>query len=184
MPGSVSAILNAAEAGDATVFDQLFPLVYNKLREMAHGRLMGERAGHTLNTTALVHEAYLKLVDHKNVTAHGEAYFYGAAARAMRQVLVDHARRRTRGKRGGTREALTLQEDRIAVDALSEELLDLDKALDRLSEFDERAARVVELRYFGGRSIDETAGILDVSSRSVKRDWTAARIWLLRELKH
>lgn len=170
------------EDGDSGVLDRLLPLVYNELHEMAHVRLVGERRGHTLDTTALVHEAYLKLVDQEQVTNHGKTYFFGAASRAMRQVLVDYARRRNRKKRGGSQKPLTLEEGRLAVDVFSEELLDLDKALDQLETLNERAARVVECRFFGGLGVNETASILDVSEPTIKRDWAMARAWLYREM--
>lgn len=182
VPGAVTAMLENANAGDSGIFDRLFPIVYDELHEMAHARLFGHQRGQTLNTTALVHEAYFKLVNKEEVTNNGRTYFFGAASRAMRQVLVDYARRRRRKKRGGSKQPITLEEGRFAIDVFSEELLDLDAALDRLESFDERAARVVECRFFGGLSVDETADVLDIAPRTVKRDWAAARAWLFQEL--
>src|SRR5690606_27472828 len=136
----------------------------------------------TLQTTALVHEAYFRLADDTKVTARGRAYFFAAAARAMRQVLVDHARRRNAAKRGGGVEPVSLDETRLAVDELAAELLDLDRELERLAALNERHARVVECRFFAGLSVEETAAALDVSPRTVKSDWALARAWLYETL--
>lgn len=169
-------------ADTPAALDRLLPLVYDELRVMAHRRLARERPGHTLSTTALIHEAYLKLVDETQVTEKGRAYFFGAAARAMRQVLVDYARRRNRQKRGGSQEAVTLREVHLAVDTFAAHLLDLDAALDRLAALDVRAAHVVECHVFGGLSMAETARVVGVSARTVRRDWAMAKAWLYREL--
>lgn len=163
--------------------DRLLPLVYDELRGMAHGYLLRERRGHTLSTTALVHEAYLKLVDRTRTPIESRAYFFGAAARAMRQVLVDRARHRMRQKRGGGQRPVTLEERHLLADHFAADLLDLDEALRRLAEIEPRAARVVECRFFGGLTVEETAEVLDVSSRTVKRDWIMAKAWLYRELR-
>ena len=150
---------------------------------MAHHHLRGERAAHTLDSTALVHEAYLRLVDQTWASAEGCGYFFAAASRAMRQILVDHARLRMRKKRGGGRQRpVELEDHHQVVDELAADLLDLDRALSRLAAFQPRAARMVECRFFGGLNVEETAAALDVSVRTVKRDWILARAWLYREM--
>lgn len=162
--------------------DRLIPPIYDELKRMAHAQLAREGGPRTLQTTALVHEAWLKLVDGSRVGRRGRAYFFGAAARAMRQVLVDHARRAGALKRGGDRVVETLDEGAGRVDAFAAELLDLHRALERLEAIGPRQARVVECRYFGGLSVEETAEALEVSPRTVKSDWAMARAWLYREL--
>jgi RNA polymerase sigma factor (TIGR02999 family) len=178
---AVTAVL--ARAGDGhDVFDDLLPLVYDQLREMAHRQLARERH-QTLSTTGLLHEAYLKLVDQAAAPVKSRAYFFGAAARAMRQVLVDAARRRRRMKRGGGVAAASLEGIEVSVDDLAAELQDLDEALVRLAALYPRQARVVECRFFGGLSVEETAEALELAERTVKRDWSLARAWLFRELR-
>ena len=179
---TITALLEAAAPADEGVMDRLLPLVYDELRGMAHGYLLRERPGHTLSTTALVHEAYLKLVDQKRAPLQSRAYFFGAAARAMRQILVDHARHHMRQKRGGMQRPVTLEEQHLMVDDFAMNVLDLDEALHRLAELEPRAARVVECRFFGGISVEETAEVLGVSTRTVKRDWIMAKAWLYRVL--
>jgi RNA polymerase sigma-70 factor, ECF subfamily len=169
-------------SGDATPVDRLVPLIYEELRELAHRQLAGEHGDHTLQTTALVHEAYLRLAD-GHVTGRGRAYFFAAAARAMRQVLVDRARRRRAAKRGGAAERITLGDNVAAVDAYAVELLDLDEALTRLAQLSPRQVQVVEHRFFAGLSVKQTAEALGVSPRTVEGDWALARAWLLRELE-
>lgn len=163
---------------------ELFPLVYAELRRLAAYYLQAERAGHTLQPTALVHEAFVKLVDRKRAGYSGRTHFFSAGAQAMRRILVDHARRRRRAKRGGDWKRVTLSGgEEAAAGALSaEQLLALDEALDKLAHLDERQARVVELRYFGGLTVAEVAEALGVSKRSVEAYWTHARAWLKREL--
>ena len=180
--GDVTALLLAAQSGDGR-FDRLISLVYDELRDLAHVHLARERRAHTLNTTALVHEAYFKLVDQTQVSAKNRAYFFGAASRAMRQILVDHARHRNRLKRGGGERAHTLDEQQLVADDFAAEVIELDEALETLGRIEPRAARVVECRYFGGLSVDETAEALAVSPRTVMRDWTTARAWLYRTLR-
>jgi len=174
-------LIATAESGDTTALNHLFPLVYDELRTLAHRRLAHERHD-SLQTTALVHETYLRLVDDTRVTQRGRAYFFGAVSRAMRQILVDRARRRIAIKRGEGAELLSLGDDQAAVDAYAAGLVDLDEALNRLAEHSPRHARVVELRYFAGLSVEQTAEVLAVSPRTVKSDWAMARAWLLREL--
>lgn len=178
----IAAVLETADEGEAEVLDRLVPLVYEQLRAMAHRQLAREHGARTLQTTALVHEAYLKVADDSKVTRRGQRYFFAAAARAMRQVLVDRARRRAAQKRGGDAEVVSLEDESPAVDGFAADVLDLDRALELLSERNPRHARVVECRFFGGLSIDETASALDVSPRTVKYDWTLARAWLYEVL--
>jgi RNA polymerase sigma-70 factor, ECF subfamily len=175
--------IRTGDAGEHRSVDRLVALVYDELKAMAHRQLAREQAGHTLQTTALVHEAYLKLVESTNVGQNGRGYFFAAASRAMRQVLVEHARSRNAVKRGGGGEAVSLNDVHLAVDAFAIELLDLDIALERLSEAHPRHARVVECVYFGGLGMEETAEALGVSARTVKYDWALARAWLYDWLK-
>jgi RNA polymerase sigma factor (TIGR02999 family) len=165
------------------VLDRLLPLVYDELRVMARRHLLGEHENHTLNTTGLVHEAYLKLVDQTWASAEGRGYFFGAASRAMRQILVDHARRKVRTKRGGNQQAISLEEHHLVVDGFDTDLLAVDDALRELSGLEPRAVRVIECRFFGGLSVEETAEALGISVRTVKRDWILAKAWLHRRLK-
>lgn len=161
--------------------DRILPVIYGELRQMAH-RHLAKSGASTLRTTALVHEAYLKLVDDTRVSSKGRAYFFGAAARAMRQVLVDRARRRNAKKRGGGAIPLNIDDVQLGKDDFASELLDLDEALTRLTAVSERQGRVVECRFYGGMSIAETAVALGISERTVKSDWAVARAWLFREL--
>ena len=181
-PGDVTLLLQQANEGDRTAFDRLFPLVYDELHRMAHRQMQGEAGARTLGTTALVHEAYLKLAGGKDLPAASRAHFFGASARAMRQILVDYARRRTAAKRWGEVERVRLEEQEVAVDACAEGLLDLDAALTRLAALSERLSRVIECRFFGGLSVEETAEVLQSSPRTVKREWRKARAWLYQEL--
>ncbi len=178
-----TSLLRSAQPGEPDTMDRLLPVVYEELREMAHRQRIRERGSLTLNTTALVHEAYLKLVDQTKITKKGRAYFFAAAARSMRQVLVDYARRRKAEKRGGGQKPLDLDEQQIAVDAFAVEIVDLDDALERLAALNPRHAGVVECRFFGGLTIEETAAALGVSSRTVKYDWALARAWLYDALR-
>jgi RNA polymerase sigma-70 factor, ECF subfamily len=180
---AATATLASASTADSPALERLVPLVYEELREMAQRQLGREHGNVTIQTTELVHEAYLRLVDHDRVTRQGRAYFFGAAARAMRQVLIEAARRRGAQKRGGGEAPVTLDDALTAVDAYASELLDLDRALGELEKVSPRQARVVECRYFGGLSVEETAAALDVSPRSVKGDWALARAWLYAALR-
>ena len=175
-------LIETAGSGDATALNELFPRVYDELRMLARCRLADEQRHDTLQTTALVHEVYLRLVDDTRVTERGRAYFFAAVSRAMRQILVDRARRRLAIKRGEGAELVSLDEDQAAVDAYAVELVELDDALSRLAERSPRHARVVELRYFAGLSVEQTAEVLGVSPRTVKSDWAMARAWLFSEL--
>ena len=173
-------------ATDPAAFDELIVTLYDELRRMARGYLRGEGATQTLDTTALVHEAYLRLADHKVVSERGRAYFFGAAAKAMRRILVERARSRSRIKRGGSAQRVSLTvvdlPDSDSQELSSADLLAIDAALDRLAEKYPRQAGVVECRFFGGLSVEETALALESSQRPVKRDWAMARAWLFREL--
>jgi RNA polymerase sigma factor (TIGR02999 family) len=166
----------------ATDLNELIPLVYNELRAIAHRRLGNEMRQDSLQTTALVHEVYLKLAHDTKVAQRGRAYFFAAVSNAMRQVLVEHARRRLALKRGGEPEIVTLDDDHEDADVYAAELVDLEEALNRLGARSPRHAQVVELRYFAGLSVEQTAEVLAVSPRTVKSDWAMARAWLFREL--
>jgi RNA polymerase sigma factor (TIGR02999 family) len=162
--------------------EQLAPLVYDELRWLAHRQMQQEYGPRTLSTTGLVHEAYLKLVDGEELPAENRGYFFAAAARAMRQIMVSEARRRGAEKRGGDVVHLTLDSARVSIDEVSTEILALDQALDRLADVDTRLAQVVECRFFGGLTVDETSIAVSISAPTVKRDWRLARAWLFREL--
>ena len=178
----VTALLRRASAGESEAWDEAFRILYDELREVA-GRHMGrEQVGHTLQPTALVNEAYMRLVRNPPAEASDRAHFVALAARAMRQVLVDHARAHSAAKRGGGVRPLTLEESLRLDTASPEEVLALDLALDRLDEVDPRLRQLVELRYFGGMKDQEVAQLLDVSERTVRTYWTRARAWLHREL--
>jgi RNA polymerase sigma-70 factor, ECF subfamily len=180
--GEVTRMLAELSHGGRDALDQLLPLLYEELQRIAHRRLQNERADHTLATTDLVHEAYLKLVGLDEIEWKNRAQFFALAAQAMRRILVDYEVRRKAQKRGGERRKISLDEVSLPVEQSADELLALDDALQRLGALDERHARVVECRYFAGMTIEETAGALAVSPATVKRDWTLARAWLHREL--
>lgn len=184
--GAVTAHLRAWAGGDAHALDALVPLVYEELRRLAHAQLRRERSGHTLNTTDLVHEAYGRLVRLDQIEWQDRAHFLAMAARAMRRVLINYAEARRAAKRGGGQAPLSLSDAAIQVADLPatslDDLLALDTALTALADLDARQARVVECRFFGGMTVEETAAVLEVSPATVKRDWTLARAWLNREL--
>jgi RNA polymerase sigma factor (TIGR02999 family) len=184
-PGELTGLLQAWHGGDRAALDRVLPVVYDELRALAARQLSRERAGHTLQTTALVHEAYLRLAGQHVGDWKNRAYFFGAVATIMRRVLVDHARRRLRDKRGGGVAILPLDGTLEPVAPESDTGVDveaLDLALDRLAAIDARQARIVELRYFSGMTIEEIAEVLGISTGTVKRDWTVARAWLFAEL--
>lgn len=184
MSQRTTALLRDADPDDLGTVNHLVPLIYDELRAMAHRQLRGERPSHTLHTTALVHEAYLRLVEDEHVTSRGRAYFFAAAARATRQVLVDYARRHTALKRGGGLPPLDIEEQHhLPVAAFAEEIIDLDNALERLADLNPRQAQVVECHFFGGLTLDETADALGVSPRTVHYDWALARAWLFEALR-
>ena len=184
-PSDVTQLLVAWGAGDAAAAERLVPAVYAELRRQAARAMRREGSEITLQTTALVHEAYLRLVDQRRVVWRSRAHFFGVAAQLMRRILVDHARGRHAAKRGGGLQQLSLLDADAAIPASAEvgvEVIALHEALERLAVLDPAQARLVELRYFGGLSIEETAEALDVSPATVKREWAIARAWLRREL--
>ena len=179
----VTALLIRWGEGDAAASERLFPLVYDELRRLARRCLSGERPDHTLQSTALVHEAYLRLVDHSSVHPDHRVHFFALAAQLMRRVLVDHARMRSAAKRGGKCLTVTLSEAIAQPKQRELDLMALDAALQELSRIDPQQAQVVEMRFFAGLSIDDTAQALRISPATVKRDWATARAWLYREMK-
>jgi RNA polymerase sigma-70 factor (ECF subfamily) len=168
--------------GDRAAFDLLLPLVYDELHRMAARYMHGERRGHTLQTSALVNEAYLRLADYERMEWQGRAHFFAVAARAMRRILVDHARARDYRKRGGGAQRVELGEEAAVAAAPDTDIVALDEALQELARLDPRKARTVELRYFGGLSVEETAEVLGIAPVTVMRDWATAKAWLLRAL--
>lgn len=182
-PGAVTELLRAWSDGDDRALEQLVPLVETELRRIARGYMGRERRGHTLQATALVNEAFLRLTDARQVRWQDRAHFLGISARLMRRILVDHARRRGYRKRGGGAQRVTLHEDLVTSSDAAFDVVALDRALDALAQVDPRKCRMVELRFFGGLSVEETAKVLDVSPDTVKRDWRLAKLWLLRELE-
>lgn len=182
-PKNITETLREWSDGKQDALDLLLPLVYGELRRQASRFLRRERIGHTLQTTALINEAYLKLIDQRTVNWQNRAHFFGIAAQAMRRILVDYAKSRHREKRGGIGEDLPLEAAQFVVSgAKNVDLEALDEAMERLAEVDERQARIVELRYFGGLSIEETAEVLKISQATVKSDWRSAKAWLYREI--
>jgi RNA polymerase sigma factor (TIGR02999 family) len=175
--------LQAWSEGDTSAPEKLAPLIYEELRRLAQRYMRREDAQHTLETGALLNEAYLRLADWKNARWENRAHFYGVAAHIMRRVLVDHARSRGYQKRGGGARPVELEEALVASPQRGPDLLALDEALDRLSKIDPRKGKVVELRFFGGLSVEETAAVLDVSPFTVVRDWKLAKAWLHREIR-
>ena len=183
-PPDITALLVDLQAGNRTVVNALLPHVYDELRALARRQLRGERTGHTLNTTALVHEAYLKLVGQDGVDWQNRTHFYGVAAIAMRRLLINYARKRMAEKRGGGAPIASFEEGIVSREARSEEVLALDEALDRLATFNERQSQVVTMSFFGGLTHEEIAEVLGVSVPTVRRDWRIAKAWLSRELGH
>jgi RNA polymerase sigma-70 factor, ECF subfamily len=181
-PGEITQLLQQINGGDPAAQSRLIPLVYRELRRLAAQYMRMERSGHTLQTTALVHEAYLRLAKQKGAPWQSRAQFFGVAARLMRRILVDHARERLAKKRGGSWEKVSLDEALTVAALPSDRLLALDEALDRLGERDFRQSRIVELKFFGGLSEAEAAEVLGVSVRTVKRDWCVAKAWLYQEM--
>jgi len=178
----VTELLAAWSGGDRTALDRLMPIVQSELRRLARSYLRGERSNHTLQTTALVNEAYLRLVGQQRVEWQDRAHFFGIAAQMMRRILVDHARRKQSQKRGADATRVSLNEEIDAGPDAGVDVLALDEALEALGKLDARQARVVELRFFGGLSVEETAAALDISTATVKREWVTARAWLFRRL--
>ena len=168
--------------GDEYALEQLMPLVYDELRRMARSYMRKQPSGHTLQTTELIHEAYLKISAGREKQWQNRAHFFGVAAKAMRHILVDYARAKSRGKRGGWQDRITLAENAAVSSGRSAEIVALDDALNALAVLDERKVRVVEMKFFGGLTVEEISGVLKVSPETVKRDWSFAQTWLLREL--
>jgi len=171
-------LLHGLEPGDERAVNRVLPLVYEQLRQLAHQQLRGESTGHTLGTTALVHEAYLRLVDQRTTNWQGRVHFLAIAARAMRRLLIDHARRRNAAKRGGGARHLDADILELPAEERAALLIELDAALEQLSAREPRQARVVECRFFGGMTEEETAAALGITDRTVRRDWVKARAWL------
>jgi RNA polymerase sigma-70 factor, ECF subfamily len=182
--GEVSVLLKAWGAGDESARDKLIPLVYDELRRMAHRQMTRERIGHTLQTTALVNEAYMRLVNVSEISWQDRSHFFALSAQLMRRILVDHARSRQRAKRGGSAKKLSLNEFAAIAFEPDTDIIELNDALNTLAALDARKAKTVELRYFGGFSVEETAGILDVSVSTVMNDWKFAKVWLVRAMQH
>jgi RNA polymerase sigma factor (TIGR02999 family) len=179
----ITKLLIGLKDGDkASAAAKLMPLVYDEFRALAARHLRRERADHTLQPTALVHEAYLRLIDQTRVDWQGRTHFFAVGAQAIRRILVDHARQRKRQKRGGAAGRVVLDESVALAPQRAEEILALDEALEKLGQLDSRQAQVVEMRFFAGMSVDEVAEVLGVSKRTIEGDWTMARAWLMREL--
>jgi RNA polymerase sigma factor (TIGR02999 family) len=181
-PGTITSILREARAGHSSAVDRLFPLLYDELHRLASYQLRGQPRHRTLNATALINEAYLRMVDQTQAEFEDRAHFFGYAARAMRTILVDYARRRGTHKRGGGLHHVSLDGRDIAVDEQADLLVALDDALSTLASLSDRLSRTVELRFFGGMTESEAAEALGVSERTIRRDWTKARAWLYAEL--
>jgi RNA polymerase sigma factor (TIGR02999 family) len=181
--GDVTVLLAELTSGSEEAASRLIPLVYHELRRLANLYMRRERGDHTLQPTALVHEAYLKLVNQRSVTWQSKAHFLGVAAQVMRRILTDHARGHLCEKRKGGQQVIPLDEALVFSTEQSQDFLMLDEALDRLEEMDPRQSRIVELRFYGGLTVEETAGVLGVSPKTVKRDWSMAKAWLHGELR-
>jgi RNA polymerase sigma-70 factor, ECF subfamily len=179
----VTILLSALTRGDDGAASRLIPAVYDELRRLAGSYMRRERVDHTLQATALVHEAYMKLVEQRSTNWQSRAHFFGVAAQLMRRILIDHARGHSRQKRGGEDKKVSLDEAFIFSEQQAEELLAVDDSLNQLAKIDPRQARVVELRFFGGLSVEEAAEVLGVSPKTVKRDWSVAKAWLYADLK-
>jgi RNA polymerase sigma-70 factor (ECF subfamily) len=179
----VTALLAQLSKGDKSVVPRLMPLVYDELRQLAGGYMRQERGDHTLQPTALVHEAYLKLVAQRELNWKNRAHFFAVAAQLMRRILIDHARTRIRAKRGGGQTKLSFDDLPVMLADRPRELLALDEALQALEKIDENQSRIVELRFFGGLTVDETAEVVGLSARTVEREWNFARAWLFAQLR-
>jgi RNA polymerase sigma-70 factor (ECF subfamily) len=179
----VTALLGQLAKGNDTAASKLIPIVYDELHRLAAGYMRRERKDHTLQPTALVHEAYLKLIKQRSVDWQGRAHFFGIAAQIMRRILVDHARGHMRDKRGGGAIPVPLEEAHVFSPEQSSEVVKLDASLERLAKFDPRQSRIVELRFFGGLTVEQTAELLGISAKTVKRDWSMAKAWLHGDMK-
>jgi RNA polymerase sigma-70 factor, ECF subfamily len=179
----VTMLLSALTRGDEDAASKLMPLVYAELRRLAGSYMRRERVDHTLQATALVHEAYLKLIDQRSVNWQSRAHFFGVSAQLMRRILIDHARGLARDKRGGEQKKVSLDEVFLFAERQADELLAVDDSLNALAKIDPRQARVVELRFFAGLSVEEAADVLGISPKTVKREWSVAKAWLSADLK-
>lgn len=179
----MTQLLKSLQTGDKTVLDELFPLVYSELKQLAAAQLRNEREDHTLQPTALVHEAYLRLIEQHSVDWQNRAHFFSIASEMMRRILVNHAVNHQAQKRGGGETKIALDEVVSFANEREINLIDLDTALLKLAELDERQARIVEMKFFGGLSTEEVAAVLDISERTVKREWRSAKIWLYEQMK-
>jgi RNA polymerase sigma factor (TIGR02999 family) len=182
-PG-LTELLDDWRQGDVTAIEKLTPLIYDELRRIAHRYVQRERNGQTLETTALVNEAYLRLAGQKKIEWQNRSHFFAVTAQVMRHILIDHARRRRFLKHGGDAQQVSLSEAALMSEQRAAELVALDEALDEMARLDQRKSQVVELRYFGGLSLEETARVLGVSLMTVRRDWRAAKAWLFRRIKN
>ena len=178
----ITQLLNDVSSGDKDAYNKLYPLVYKKLKRIARRQLGNEYGSRTLSNTGLVHEAYEKLIDQDNVHYNGRTHFYAISARSMRQILVDYARKRTAQKRGGDNHKITLDEERLNLDSHAKTIIEIDQLMDELKSFDERMYHIVELRFFGGLSIDDTAENLGISPSTVNREWIKARGWFYKKI--
>jgi len=181
--GDVTILLAELKKGDKEAASKLIPIVYDELRRLAGSYMRNERSDHTLQATALVHEAYLKLIEQRSVDWQSRAHFLGIAAQVMRRILLDHARGHLREKRGGGERALPIEEALVFAPEQSLDLVKLDQALERLTKLDPRQGKIVELRFFGGLTVEQTAELLRISPKTVKRDWSVAKAWLHGELR-
>jgi RNA polymerase sigma factor (TIGR02999 family) len=181
-PEEVSQLLRDWSNGDQTALDKVMPVVYQELRRLAHHYMRNERAGHTLQTTALVNEAYRRLADYKKMRGQSRAHFFAVAAQVMRRILVEQARSKNFAKRGGGAQKVTLEEAAVVSSGRSAEVIAVDDALTELESWDPRKGRIVELRFFGGLSIEETAQVLKVSPTTVQREWRSAKAWLYKAI--
>lgn len=183
-PSDVTQLLLRLKKGEQGIFDKLYPLIYGELKRLAYAHMSRQNRDHTLSKTELVHEAYLKMIDQSSIHFEGKSHFLAIASRCMRQILIDYARKKHARKRGGKKKDLTYIEELLNVQhQKADELINIDKALKRLEKLNERLTKVVEMRFFGEMTIEETAEALDVSPSTVKRDWMKARGWLYKELK-
>lgn len=178
----ITQLLNEVSSGDKEAYNKLYPLVYKKLKRIARRQLGNEFGSRTLSNTGLVHEAYEKLIDQDTVNYNGRTHFYAISARSMRQILVDYARKRTAQKRGGVNHKITLDEERLSLDSHAKTIIEIDHLMDELKSFDERMYHIVELRFFGGLSIDDTAENLGISPSTVNREWIKARGWFYKKI--
>lgn len=180
----VTQLLLQWSNGDQTALDELMPIVYDQLRRMAKRYMNRQESGHTMQTTELIHEAYLKLAGNEEKNWKNRAHFFGVAAQAMRHILVDYARSKKSQRRGGFRQKITLVENAVVSNQRSDEILALDEALLKLAEVDERKSKIVEMKFFGGLNFEEIAEVLQLSIITVKRDWSFAKNWLSKEISH